>query len=159
MDVELSVAGPVPRRTHPGRCADRRSPNASALFEAAATVVGAAPDSFPLRGKVGVEFTSEEPLPGHDGYDAATAIEEVLVDAGVLSDERQVDREWHLIDPSLKGRYIVVVRLASTFLGEGALRLTRAVTPPASRFSTTSRRGSEGNTESSPTSRPRHRRE
>jgi hypothetical protein len=34
----------------------------------------------------------------------------VLVVAGVLDDERQVDREWRLIDPVLRDRYIVVVK-------------------------------------------------
>jgi hypothetical protein len=110
MEVKLSVAGPLPRRTDPGSCADRDSPNAAALFEAAVRIVAQEAHSFPLRGKVGVAITSDAPLPSYEGYDAATAIEEVLVDAGLLEDERQVDREWHLTDPSLRDRYIVVVR-------------------------------------------------
>jgi hypothetical protein len=108
-DIRLSVAGPAPRRTHAGSCADRNSPNASALFKVATKVVAEAPRSFPLKGRVAVAITSANPLPDYDGYDAATAIEEVLVDAGVLEDERQVDREWQLIDPTLGDRCIVAV--------------------------------------------------
>jgi hypothetical protein len=108
-DIKLSVSGPVPRRTHAGACADRNSPNASALFKVATKVVAEAPRSFPLRGKVDVAVISANPLPESDGYDAATAIEEVLVDAGFLEDERQVDRERQLIEPTLRDRYIVVV--------------------------------------------------
>jgi hypothetical protein len=110
MDVELSAAGLVPERTHSGSCADGDSPYASALFEAATKIVAGTPRSFPLRGNVGVSVSSGTPLPGYDGYDAATAIEEVLVDAGLLEDERQVEVEWHLIDSTLQDRYIVVVK-------------------------------------------------
>jgi hypothetical protein len=110
MDVELSVVGRLPRRTHSGLSADRNSPNASPLFEAASKIVAESPGSFPLRGKVGVAISSEAPLPYYDGYDAASAIEEVLVDAGLLEEERQVDREWRLIDHVLRDRYIVVVK-------------------------------------------------
>ena len=110
MDVELSVPGPVPRRTDHGSCADRNSPNAAALFEAATKIVAETPRSFPLRGKVGLVISSEAPLPYYDGYDAATAIVEVLEDAGLLEDERQLDRHRELIDPALRHRYIVVVK-------------------------------------------------
>jgi hypothetical protein len=65
---------------------------------------------LPVRGKVAVAISSDAPLRYYDGCDAASAIEEVLVVAGVLDDERQVDREWRLIDPVLRDRYIVVVK-------------------------------------------------
>jgi hypothetical protein len=115
VDVKLSVAGPVPRRTQSGRCAGRDSPNAAALFTAATKIIAESPRSFPLRGKVGIAISSGVPLPSYDGYDAASAIEEVLVDARLLEDERQVDREWLLIDPTLRNRYIVVVRPGPPF--------------------------------------------
>lgn len=118
MDVELSVGGSLPRRTHSGSSADRNSPNASPLFEAATKIVAKTPGSFPLQGKVGVAISSHAPLPYYDGYDAASAIEEVLVDAGLLEDERQVDREGHVIDPALRDRYIVAAKSGGPPFGE-----------------------------------------
>jgi hypothetical protein len=109
MEEELSVAGQAPRRADPGSCADRNSPNAAALFQAATKVVAERPHSFPLRGNVVLVISSEAPL------HATTAIVEVLVDAGLLHDERQLERERHVIDPALRDRYIVVVKTEDPF--------------------------------------------
>jgi hypothetical protein len=48
-------------------------------------------------------FASPEPFLELEGYDIATAIEEVLVDAGVLADERLVEEEGHEVIPGMKG--------------------------------------------------------
>lgn len=50
-----------------------------------------------------VVFASAEPFRKIEGYDIATAIEEVLVDAGVLADERLVEVERHEARPGMKG--------------------------------------------------------
>lgn len=60
------------------------------LFRAAAAVVAADPDAFPIRHPVLLVITSSEPLldllPEH-GYSVDSAIDEVLVDARLLDDE------------------------------------------------------------------------
>lgn len=100
--VSFTIDGPPPTRHEPGRCADRSSPNALPLFEAAESLAANRQD-MPIRSPVSMVFASPEPFPEVDGYDIATAIEEVLVDAGVLADERLVESEQHEIRPELKG--------------------------------------------------------
>jgi hypothetical protein len=73
-------------------CADRTSPNAMPLLQAAADRVSMDPGSFPIRDSVVVSVSSAEPFAVLDGYSIETAIEEILVDAGLLADERQVER-------------------------------------------------------------------
>jgi hypothetical protein len=48
-------------------------------------------------------FASAQQFLEVDGYDIPTAIEEVLVDAGVLADERLVASERQEIRPELNG--------------------------------------------------------
>jgi hypothetical protein len=79
-----------------------------------------------MRGTVGVtvRYAAEPPL--LEGYDTTTAIEEVLVDVGVLQDERQVDWERPIIDPSLVDGFEVTVEtgapVLATALGGGGPR-------------------------------------
>jgi hypothetical protein len=101
--VSFNVDGPPPTRHDHGRCADRTSPNAQPLFHAAAEYVAAHPGEMPIRHPVMVVFASSDPFPETEGYDIGTAIEEVLVDAGVLADERLVDAERHESRPGMKG--------------------------------------------------------
>jgi hypothetical protein len=106
-----TIDGPPPIRHDPTRCADRTSPNAIPLFAAAAAKVADDPQAFPIRQPVGVTFVSAERLAELDGYDVATAIEEVLVDAGVPADERLVEWEDHTVIPEMTDRYTVLVEI------------------------------------------------
>lgn len=76
------VDAPPPTRHDPGRCADRFSPNALPLFRAVTSYVSAHREDLPIRHRVKVVIASAEPFREPDGYTIATAIEEVLVDAG-----------------------------------------------------------------------------
>jgi hypothetical protein len=91
--ITLFVAAQPPSRHDPGRCADRTSPNAWPLFQAANALVSDQPSRFPITTRVGIVVASSEPLPAHDGYGPLDAIIEVLVDAGLLADERLVETE------------------------------------------------------------------
>lgn len=91
--LSITVDSPPPARHDPGRCADRSSPNALPLFRAAAAAVAEKPDAFPIRGAVRIVVTSSARLPEPSGYGPADAMIEVLVDAGLLADERLVERE------------------------------------------------------------------
>ena len=103
--LSFTIEGPPPTRHDPGRCADRSSPNALPLFEAAA-LLAVDREDLPITSPVGVVFASAEPFPELDGYDIPTAIEEVLVDAGVLADERLVESERHEVRPELNGYWV-----------------------------------------------------
>jgi hypothetical protein len=52
--------------------------------------------------------TSTTPLPEPDGYSPADAMIEVLIDAGMLADERQVQTERYEVDPATTGYSISV---------------------------------------------------
>ncbi|HET6791301.1 MAG TPA: hypothetical protein VFI35_06915 [Actinomycetota bacterium] len=106
--VSLSVDSRPPTRHDPGRCADRTSPNALPLFRATAAVVAEEPDAFPIRGGVRIVVTSSEPLPEPSGYGPADAMIEVLIDAGLLADERLVERERYNVRPETTGYSISV---------------------------------------------------
>jgi hypothetical protein len=106
--VSLAVDAPPPSRHDPARCADRSSPHALPLFDAAVSLVAADPDAFPIRQAVGLVITSAESLLERDGYGPADAMIEVLVDAGLLADERQVETERHRVDPQIRGYSISI---------------------------------------------------
>lgn len=106
--VSLSVDSRPPTRHDPGRCADRISPNALPVFRAAAAVVAEKPDASPIRGGVRIVVTSSEPLPEPSGYGPADAMIEVLIDAGLLADERLVERERYNVRPETTGYSISV---------------------------------------------------
>lgn len=107
--VSFTVDGVPPTRHDPTRCADRTSPNALPLFLAAAAQVDTDPEAFPIEERVGVIVASAKPFAEPDGYTIATAIEEVLVDAGLLADERLVAWEEHEIRPEMATSYSVQV--------------------------------------------------
>ena len=106
--VSLSVDSHPPARHDPGRCADRSSPNALPLFRAAAAVVAGEPDAFPIRGAVRIVVTSSARLPEPSDYGPADAMIEVLVDAGLLADERLVERERYNVEPETTGYSVSV---------------------------------------------------
>ena len=107
------VDGPPPTRHDPGQCADRTSPNASPLFREVAAHVATDPGAFPVREPVGVVVASAVPFDEPEGYTIVTAIEKVLVDAGFLADERQVEWERHDIRPDMTTSYSVCVEPAT----------------------------------------------
>lgn len=71
-------------------------------------VLAASPDTFPIRREISFVVTSRHPLSEHDGYGPAEAMIEVLVDAGILADERLLTTERYLIDPDSPGYSITV---------------------------------------------------
>ena len=73
------------------------------MFEVATAAVAEEPDAFPIRGGVGIAVTSSAPLPERSGYGPADAMIEVLVDAGLLADERLVEWERHDVEPETTG--------------------------------------------------------
>jgi hypothetical protein len=103
----LNIDASPPSRHNPGRCADRSSPNALPLFEAAAAFV-ASDAAYPIRHRVGLVVTSSVPLPEPDDYGPADAMIEVLVDAGMLADERLVETERYEVEPWTTGYSISV---------------------------------------------------
>jgi hypothetical protein len=109
MKITVSFDGPTPRRADPLRCVVRNSPNADKLFRAARAVVDATPGAFPLPGRLGLRVLSGSTPPRYKGYDAITAITEVLVDAGLITDERQVGWEHVTLDLTLGDSYHVTL--------------------------------------------------
>jgi hypothetical protein len=109
--VTIEVHGPVPDRTHPGRCADANSPHASALVEATRKALENGAQSFPLAAKLEASFVYRAaPAPEYSGYDAATVIEEILVAAGLFPDEREVEEERVTHEPSAPQGYSVTIQ-------------------------------------------------
>jgi hypothetical protein len=116
--ITLNVDAAPPIRHHDGVCADRSSPNAGALFQAATAMVAAGPDAFPIRDHVGLTIASSEPLPDiwpKHGYSVPTAMIEVLVDAGMLADERLVEWEREEVTPNSRGYSIDIYIEESRF--------------------------------------------
>ena len=107
--VSFTIDGPPPTRHDSGSCADRSSPNAPQLFRAVTAYVTSHPDEMPIRYPVRVEIFSSEPFREPEGYTIATAIEEVLVDAGFLADERLVVMEGHEVRPQKMSGYSVQI--------------------------------------------------
>ena len=62
---------------------------------------------------MGVVLASAPPFNEPEGYTIATAIEDVLIDAGFLADERQVEWERHDIQLDIAVRYSVQVEPAT----------------------------------------------
>jgi hypothetical protein len=76
------------------------------LFEAAAEIVAAAPDAYPLQEYVRLTITSSDPLPDiwrEHGYAVPTAMIEVLVDARLLEDEDRGESVVEEVDPRMRG--------------------------------------------------------
>ena len=112
MRVNFSVNGPPPDRTDPGRCADRGSPNAEPLARAAEAIVGNDPDAFPMRKPFGITVVFGATRPDLEGYGPIDPIIEILVDAGMIADERLVEWERERRDPNAGERYTVTVEPA-----------------------------------------------
>jgi hypothetical protein len=108
MALWLTVHGAPPKRHDSGTCADRSSPDARPLFDLAMNVLAESPDSFPIRREISFVVTSRHPLPEHVGYGPAEAMIEVLVDAGILADERLVTSERYLINRDSSGYSITI---------------------------------------------------
>ena len=78
------------------------------MFRAAVAVVTEEPEVFPIRGGVGIVVTSSARLPEPSGYGPADAMIEVLVDAGLLADERLVEWERYNVRPETTGYSVSV---------------------------------------------------
>jgi hypothetical protein len=79
--LTLVVPDPPPTRSHPGRSADRNSPNALPLVRAGEAVLRADPDSFPrVFTSIFVAFGKTLPDADPIGYQPEHAIYEVLQD-------------------------------------------------------------------------------
>jgi hypothetical protein len=109
MRLSFAIPGAPPVRGDPATCADRDSPNAGPLAEAGLAAVARDPNAFPLRVPIGITVKYGSSPPELKGYDVTTAIEEVLVDVGVILDERLVTWERETVDPSLQDSYTVVI--------------------------------------------------
>jgi len=66
-------------------------------------------EDLPIRHPVKILIASPEPFREPDGYTIATSIEEVLVDAGFLADERLVEMEAHEVRPEMATGYSVQI--------------------------------------------------
>jgi hypothetical protein len=116
--VVLSAEGDLPDRHDPLRCADRTSPNAKPLFREALRARRGSPEAFPITTYVALTIVSGAPEPERDGYDAFDPVTEVLVDAGILADERLVSSQRYIIDTGSTG-YSVMVTPDDTRLSQG----------------------------------------
>lgn len=85
--VTFVVPDPPPTRTHPGRAADRHSPNAQLLGQAGKALVAGTPAAFPIE-FTGIEVVFGKTMPDVDalGYQPEQAIIEVLADVGAVSE-------------------------------------------------------------------------
>jgi hypothetical protein len=103
MYVRLVVNGPLPRRSHPARSADRHSPDAAPLVRAAQETVESEPDAFPIREPFGLTVVGGSKPARQKGYGADDPILEILVDVGLIADERL--QQWFRAstDPSIGG--------------------------------------------------------
>ena len=110
MRVRLFIDGPPPDRTYPGWSADRASPNAAPLAPAAERFIAQDPEAFPLRDPFGITVVFGKTKPDFAGYDPIDPIIEVLVDVGLIEDERLGDWERELQDPNAEERYTVTVK-------------------------------------------------
>jgi hypothetical protein len=80
-----------------------------AAVRAVASYVSTHREDLPIRHPVKVLIASPEPFREPDGYTIATSIEEVLVDAGFLADERLVEMEAHEVRPEMATGYSVQI--------------------------------------------------
>jgi hypothetical protein len=114
MRYTLLVAGPSPLRGDPTRCADRESPNAGPLVDAARRLIASAPGAFPIREPFGISVTFGNLVPEIDGYSPVDPIIEILVEAGVIADEGLEDWETVLQDEIEEDSYSVTIEDSDT---------------------------------------------
>lgn len=108
----VNVRGPLPERADPGRSADRHAPNAEPLFEEVMRFERALGllsqfGMYPSDRPFGLVLATAEPLSPEAGAVAANAIVDVLVDAGVIVDERKKTWERFDTDAMMEGGYSV----------------------------------------------------
>jgi hypothetical protein len=94
--LTLVLPDPPPTRTHPGRAADRDSPDAGPLARAGEALRKAEPGAFPLMFRethvvFGKTIPDVQPL----GYGPDNAIYEVLNDVGIVIED---DRGYSFLD-------------------------------------------------------------
>ena len=111
--LTFAVDGAPPLRRDPGRCADRASPNAGPLAEAAEQLIRQAPEVFPLRNFFGITVVFGETIPTVKGYDEITPILEVLEDVGMIEDERLTAWSRTLQRTDAGERYTVTIEPAA----------------------------------------------
>jgi hypothetical protein len=109
MYLRLVVSGRPPRRADPARSADRHSPNAASLVQAAEEALARDPRPFPIREGFGLTVVTSSKLPKHRGYGLDDPIIEVLVDVGLIADERLQERFRASSDESLGDSYVVTL--------------------------------------------------
>jgi hypothetical protein len=83
--IAFVVPDPPPLRDHPGRSADRRSPHAQPLVDAAEALMAEDPDTFPwtfsgMTVRFGRTMWNVDPL----GYQPDSPLYEVLCDVGAI---------------------------------------------------------------------------
>jgi hypothetical protein len=100
--ASLEVAGHLPLRADPSRSADRASPNAGPLFQEGERLREARHGER-LQAPLAMNVTYGVELPRTDGYSWMDPVIEVLVDAGLLKDERDVVQETSEFDDGIDG--------------------------------------------------------
>ena len=110
MELTLSVDGRPPARAHVGTYADRYSPNAQALAHAGLDALAQGRAGFPIRDSFSLTVVSGASMPDYEGYGVDDAIIEVLVDVGLIVDERLERRFRASFDGALGDSYTVTIR-------------------------------------------------
>lgn len=109
LPLTFSVDGAPARRTDSRRCADRGSPHAGPLARTAEQIVVNAPGVFPLRDPFGITVVFGFTKPAYEGYSPIDPIIEVLVDVGMIEDERLAAWERELQDVGAGDKYTVTL--------------------------------------------------
>jgi hypothetical protein len=78
------------------------------------------PGVFPMRERLGITVVFGKTKPQPEGYDAIDPIIEVLVDAGMIEDERQTDSARELQDPGAGERYTALIEPSGSQHGTGS---------------------------------------
>jgi len=114
MHVTLHVDGPPPDRTHPGRSADRDSPNAGPLARSAEEFMAQTPEAFPLRDEFGITVVFGKTKPDFEGYSPIDPIVEVLANVRMIEEVGLEVWERDLQDPHAGERYTVTIQPAAS---------------------------------------------
>jgi hypothetical protein len=72
------------------------------------------PGAFPMRERLGITVVFGKTKPQPEGYDAIDPIIEVLVDAGLIEDERQGSWQRELRAPHAGESYTVIIEPAAS---------------------------------------------
>lgn len=98
----LEVVGDLPLRSDPDRSADWMSPNAGPLFQEGERIRDARGGAR-LQPPLAIHVAYGVKLPNPDGYSWIDPVIEVLVDARLLEDERDVAQEASEFDADIEG--------------------------------------------------------